>query len=439
MKKVINSVEISRFRFAEQNQVHVFLNISIIFLLVSILLVGFQNVGISQSNLDNYLYTGAQNNPGLKAKFSSYHASLEKVPQVGSLPNMNVTFGYFISPIETRVGPQQAKLSVTQLFPWFGTLSRTEDVYVQSAKADYEVFEDAKTKLFFNIKSAYYNIYFVQKGISITKENIAILNTFQQLALIKVETGKTSVVDKLRVDMEINELENKLLYLIDSKWALEVEFHKLINDSLTTEIITPDTLWDDNLLLSKSSLLDSITANNHLVKQIEHKILSWESQEIASKKVGGPQIIVGLDYAFIGKSDNPNLGSESGKDAIMPMIGISIPLYRKKYTSMVREASLNIEASKYQKEDKQNELTILFERVYRDYSDANRRINLYVRQLALANKSLSILITSYSNDGQNFEEVLRMERKVLDYSLQLDKARSDKNAATAFIEYLTGK
>ena len=431
--------EMSRVRFAEQNHLHLFQNIYTIFLFVSIFTIGFQNVGISQSNLDNYLYTGAQNNPGLKAKFSSYHASIEKVPQVGSLPNLNVTFGYFVSPIETRVGPQQAKLSVSQLFPWFGTLSRTEDVYIQRAKADYEVFEDAKTKLFFDIKSAYYNLYFVKKGIAITKENIAILNTFQQLALIKIETGKTSVVDKLRVDMEVNELENKLAYLMDSKYTLEVEFHQLINDSVTTEIITPDSLWDESLMLSRESLMDSIVTNNHLIKQIEHKIFSWESQKIVSKKVGGPQIIVGLDYAFIGQSDNPSLGNENGKDAIMPMIGISIPLYRKKYTSMVKEASYNIEANQFEKENKKNELTILFERVYRDYTDANRRINLYERQTKLADKSLNILLTSYSNDGQNFEEVLRMERKTLDYSLQLDKARADKNAAVAFIEYLTGK
>ncbi len=69
-----------------------------------------------------------------------------------------------------------------------------------------------KSKLFFEIKSAYYNVYFIQKGIDVTKENIRILNTFQQLAIIKIETGKASVVDEMRVEMEINELENQLAY-----------------------------------------------------------------------------------------------------------------------------------------------------------------------------------------------------------------------------------
>jgi hypothetical protein len=58
--------------------------------------------------------------------------------------------------------------------------------------------------------------------------------------------------------------------------------------------------------------------------------------------------------------------------------------------------------------------------------------------LQLAEKSLAILLTSYSNNGQNFEEVLRMERKVLTYALELDKARADNNASAAFITYLAG-
>lgn len=406
-------------------------------LVLLFLVVGFTT--FAQNSLDAYLRIGAQNNPGLKSKFASYHASLEKVPQVGALPNMNLAFGYFVSPIETRVGPQQAKLSVSQMLPWFGTLNSAEDVYIERAKANYEVFEESKSKLFFHIKSAYYKIYFVEKGISITRDNLAILKTFQQLALIKVETGKSSVVDELRVEMELNEMENQLALLLDSKIALEVEFHQLINDSLSTPIVTPDSLGEETLQLSRDVILDSIKLNNHLIKQVEFKISSWQNAEIASRKMGGPQIILGLDYAFIGKSDNPNLGGSNGKDAIMPMIGISIPLYRKKYNALVQEASYNMQSAQFEKENKQIELTILFEKVYRDYSDANRRINMYQRQTMLAKKSLNILLTSYANDGRNFEEVLRMERKLLDYSLELDKARADKNAAVAFVDYLTGK
>lgn len=408
----------------------------IIIIILSLLVLNVH----AQKELDGYLKLGAENNPGLKAKFAEYNAVLEKVPQIGTLPDPTISFGYFITPVETRVGPQQAKFGVMQMFPWFGTLGAKEDVVIQQAKAKYEAFEETKSKLFFDIKSAYYNLYFVQKGIAITRENIAILNTFQQLALIKVETGKSSVVDEMRVEMEKNELENQLAYLLDTKWVLEVNFNKLLNQPVETSITVPDDLWDESLAYSKEILLDSISNQNHMIKQLDFKMTSFQKQEIAAHKMGGPKISIGMDYFLIGNSDNPMAGNESGKDAILfPKIGITVPLYRKKYKAMINEASLNIEATQFQKEDKQNQLTVLFEKGHKEYKDGERRIVLFQKQLKLAEKSLAILLTSYSNNGQNFEEVLRMERKVLKYALELDKAKADKNAAVAFINYLTGK
>jgi cobalt-zinc-cadmium efflux system outer membrane protein len=392
----------------------------------------------AQTELDEYLKIGAENNPELKSKFAVYHATLEQIPQVGTLPDPQVIFGYFIAPLETRNGPQQSKLGFNQLLPWFGTLNAKEDVVIQRAKANYELFEDAKSKLFFDIKSAYYNVYFTQKGIEITEENITILKTFQNLAIIKIETGKASIVDEMRVEIEINELKNKLAYLKDSKWTLEIEINELLNDSVVHVIKIPKVLWDDTLAHSKEILLDTITSQNHLIKQIEHRILSWKNTEIVGRKVGSPQISLGLDYYFVGKSNNPDGAVNNGRDAVMAKIGISIPLYRKKYNAIVNEAIFQIKASKHEKESKKNQLTILFEKSYRDYLDANRRIDLYTRQLQLANKSIAVLLTAYSNNGEDFEEVLRMERKVLGYALALHNARTDKNAAVAFITYLTG-
>jgi len=138
----------------------------------------------SQKILDIYLETAATNNPALKARFNEYQATLQVVPQVGSLPDPRVSFGYFIRPVETRAGPQQARLSATQMFPWFGTLNAEENSAIQIAKAKYEAFEEAKSNLFYEVKSAYYDLYVIRKAISITTENINILNTFYRLVLL---------------------------------------------------------------------------------------------------------------------------------------------------------------------------------------------------------------------------------------------------------------
>ncbi len=317
----------------------------------------------AQNDLDSYLMEAAQNNPGVKAKFSEYMAALEKVPQVGALPDPQITFGYFIQPVETRVGPQRAKISATQMFPWFGTLGAKKDVATEMAKSKYEVFEESKSRLFYDVKSTYYNLYFTQKAIDITNENIGILNIFRKLALIKVESGLTSTVDVLRVEIEISDLENQLALLKDKYFAAQTEFNNLLNVDENREVSVPDSLANNNLAYKNEAILDSIRNSNHQVLQLEFAEASYQKQEIAAHKMGAPNLMIGADYMITGKSSNPMVdASESGKDAIVfPMVGITIPIYRKKYTSMAKEAILMQESAQNQKADKINMLKTTFE------------------------------------------------------------------------------
>ena len=396
---------------------------------------------LAQNEIDSYLVTGAENNQGLKAKFNEYLAALEKVPQVGALPDPTVAFGYFIQPVETRVGAQQAKISVAQMFPWFGTLNAKEDVVTEMAKAKYEIFEEAKSKLFYDIKSTWYNLYVTNRAIDITRDNILILNTFQKLALIKIESGKASAVDQYRVEMEIIELENQLYQLLDKLETQKITFNNFLNVDASRDIYIPEILETSELSIDKLALLDSIRLNNHQVLNLEFQEASYEYQQVVAKKMGKPNFTIGMDYTFIGESSNTMLApGESGRDAIMfPMVGISIPLYRKKYTSMVKEAVFMQEATLNKKLDKINVLESIYEKAYADYQDAKRRIVLHNKLSELAKTSLQILESGYATDGKNFEEILRMERKVLMHSLELEKSRSDMSASVAFIHYLMGK
>lgn len=394
----------------------------------------------AQEILDRYLQTAANNNPALKEKFNEYMASLEVVPQVGTLPDPQLTFGYFIMPVETRNGPQQAKVSLNQIFPWFGTLNVKEDVVLNMAKAKFEDFEEIKSKLFFEVKSSYFGLYFIKQSIDITIKNIRILETFKNLALIRIEAGKASGVDELRVEMELADLENSLALLKDNWFVNIIKFNNLLNVDDNSLVEIPDTLWTDDLAYTRQEVLDSLKLNNHQVLNLDYMINSYQSKEKLAKKNGLPNISIGLDYITIGTTDNAMTGaSQNGKDAILfPKIGITIPLYRKKYTAMVKEAVFMQQATEDKKTDKINTLESVFEKGYSEYLDAGRRIVLFQKQSQLAEKTISILESEYATNGRNFEEILRMEKRVLKYSLELEKARADKQASIAFINYLMG-
>ena len=73
--------------------------------------------------LEDYLRVAAQNNPEIQAFELNYRLALEKVEEASSLPNLDLGFGYFVSEPETRTGAQTTRFAVTQMLPWFGTLS----------------------------------------------------------------------------------------------------------------------------------------------------------------------------------------------------------------------------------------------------------------------------------------------------------------------------
>lgn len=408
-----------------------------IFLIGSLALLGPYLFG--QKELNQYLEIAAENNPGLQVKFNEYMAAMEKVPQVKSLPDPTVAFGYFIQPVETRVGPQEWRFNMAQSFPWFGLLGAKEDVATDLANAKFEEFENAKSNLFFEVKTAYYNYYYIEKAIDITKENIEILEIFKRLSVVKIEAGNASIVDELRVELELNDLENQLALFEDIRYALQVKFNNLLNREDHIPINVPETLWQEEIPTGQLSILEEIYASNHQLKGIDHRLNAFVNQETVAKKEGLPKFNIALNYTVVG--ENPtSMALDNGDDAFLfPSVGISIPIYRKKYRAMVEEAKYMQEMETFRREDTKNSLNTIYENTFKDFNDGDRRIALNKKQSEIAKKVLDILITSYSTDAKDFEEVLRIERQLLKYQLAHQKALTDKNAAVAFIDYLLGK
>lgn len=404
--------------------------------IIGLLFVLLTIMGSAQEQLNAYLQQAAENNPGLQAKFNEYLAALEEAPQVKTLPDPQIAFGYFIQPVETRVGPQQFKLSASQMFPWFGTLKAKGNVAVQQAKAKYEAFEETKASLFNNVRSTYFNLYFNQKAVHIIQDNLIILERFRRMAAIKVEAGMVSAVDQYRLEMEAGDLENDLALLKDEHLVLLVQFNELLNSDKNQTIILPDSLWETELELSKTATLDSILQQNHQLLKLDLQQEALRLKEQVAVKAGKPSFNVGVDYTVIGQDENKFAGTDA---FLFPKVGITIPLYRNKYKAMVQQLAYEATANDFQKQDLSNKLESLFERTWKDYQDARRRIELYRSQVELAENSLNILETEYTSSSRNFEEILRIDRKLLRYALELEKAKTDQQAAISMIYYLMGK
>ena len=389
--------------------------------------------------LSQYLVLAAENNPHLKSLFSEYLAALEEVTQVGTLPDPQLTFGYFIQPIETRLGAQRANVSFSQMFPWFGTLSAQEKVAAERARVKHHLFHVGKMELYRDIRIAYNELYYLQTAIAVTKENLALLESFKGMAEVYFESGRAGFSSLLQVEMEQEELKSRLAYLQDSQLPLETEFEQLLNEDLQEPIRFPDALWEEQLLQEKEEIVDSIKARSPHIVHLMHEARVFENEQEVARKMGMPSISLGMSYTNIAAREDMEM-PENGKDAlIFPQVGVRLPIYRKKYKAMQKEAVLQQQAVAFRKENLENELLTQLEQLYRDYLDAQRKITLYKRLSTIAQQSLNLLQTEFTGGKSNIFELIRMERQLLNYRLELERARTEKNNHVYRINFLMGE
>ena len=403
-------------------------------LIITVLLLS--GLRINAQTLEESLKIAAENNPLLKAKYAEFEAALQKVAQVNSLPDPTFSFGYFISPVETRLGPQQAKLGLTQMFPWFGTLKTAGNVQALQAEAKYQEFLNAKNELYMQVKSAWYPIYEVNQKIRLQEENRAILSSYKQLATTGFKNDKGSMVDVIRVDIMIENTDTEIKLLQDQLQPFNVQFNKLLNrpDSLVIQVEQDLTLIEIPLNYRKDSLL----ANHPLLQSLDLKMKSAQEAEELSKKQGLPKLGVGLDYVFVGDRTDMVV-PDNGKNVIMPMISMSIPIYRRKYNAATKEAQFKQEAIVNYKTNTENTLVSNYEMAWFELEKARQLVELYKAQTLKTNQAISLLETAYSNSGKDFEEILRMQQELLKYQIATATATKAFYVALAKLDYLTSK
>ena len=387
--------------------------------------------GYGQS-LQEYLTIAESNNPELQAMQYKYESALEKVNEEGSLPNTTIGVGYFVQEAETRVGAQKAKLSISQMMPWFGTLDAKKESASFKAEAKLNIIDLTKRKLFLKVKTGYFQLYELNEKKRIINENIKILKTFEDLALIELENNRSTMVDVLKIRMEKNELSNKLSTVIENLKAKQIAFNLVLNqdDRLLVNIPKSIEILDDAILFKK----EMISQNPQLLK-LDNLHSALEKSELATKRAGLPTIGVGLDYLFVSTRDVENL-LDNGKDIIMPMVTVSVPLFSKKYSSKQKQLRLEQKAIETIKVETKNQLVSLFEKSIAGVKNAKVSIKTQVANIKQADQAQEVLLAAYETSKMDFEQILEVQQLKLKFQLKMVTSEKDYAIQKSTIEFL---
>lgn len=396
----------------------------------------FYSINGQSQTLKDYLVIAAQNNPEVKVAYTEFEAAMQKSPQVSSLPDPSLTMSAFGRMIETRIGSQEARFSFMQMFPWFGTLAAKENAANLMAEATFQKYVDTKNEVFLNIKKMYAELYELNQMIQLEEKNLQILDTYRELSLSKFKSGKGAMVDVVRIDIKRSESSTNIQLLKDQNQPLQIGFNSMLNRNINEFINIPDFLPADEIEISMKR--DSLFATNPKLLRLEKQKASYEAQQIIAKKEGYPMIGLGVDYSIISKRDVPDL-EMNGQDAIMPMVTLTLPIFRKKYKAAQKEAELMMQATTYEKQAVENNLQASYSMANYNLLKAKRLKDLYKNQLESTNQAIKLLLAAYSNSGTDFEEILSMNQDLLMLETATVTANKNEFTAQSQIDYLLSK
>jgi hypothetical protein len=450
-------------------------------------------------SLSSYLELAAKNNPTVLQKFSEYKAALQKIPQAGSLPDPELTTGVLVQRMMLVMGYQIADIKLMQMFPWFGMLKYAKDEVSQMAKAKFETYIEAVNQAGFDIRTNWYELYRLGQDLKISGRNLELLKTIERIAIVNFSagvpggsgrqasapiigqnrmqqqgaapgtqsmeamgntspispsaspgtassmqessmgaaSGVTGLTDIYRIQIGISNLQNEIELIHDQQRSATARFNSILNRPPLTPVAIPDTLIAGTLIMNMdlNSVSDSILKNNPALAMIKYEKSSIESRAKMVRRMGYPMLGIGVDYTILSKFGAVSFPM-NGADMVMPMVSITLPVYRKKYRSMQEETGQLKTAKEEEYVAGVNNLQSEYFQAMELYQDARRRISLYSGQFLLAKKSLDIIIKSYSVGSAGLTDILFLQQQTHDYELKKAEAVTDFNTALAWLNRL---
>ncbi|MDG2194767.1 MAG: TolC family protein [Polaribacter sp.] len=374
-----------------------------------------------------------ENNPEIQKFELQYKITSEKVNEVHAIPNTEVAVGYFISEPETRTGAQRAKVSIKQMIPWFGSITAREHYMNSLADAKFEDIAIVKRKLVLSVSQSYYNLYAIKATQKVVLANIELLKNYETMALKFVETGKSSVVDVLRLQMRQNELQQSKEILEQQYIAEQTVLNNLLNRDKTVAIVLNTELMIPTGKELRTS--ENLKLHPELLKY-DKLYASVANSELLNKKESAPMLGFGLDYIAV--SEIPNtVFNDNGKDIVMPMISVSIPIFNKKYKSKTKQNRLKQEEIIAQKQARFNLLETALDKAIANRAVAKIQYATQAKNLLQAQKAEEIVLKNYETGMRNFNDVLDIQE--LQLKFQKNQIASVKKyfIQTASINYLS--
>ncbi|MFR2733641.1 TolC family protein [Hoylesella buccalis] len=385
-----------------------------------------------EDSLAVYIAEAIRNNPSLKSEYQAYQAQMANAKGAGVLSDPQLSVGVFPQAMHHVNGKQLATITIMQMFPWFGTLKAGREQMEYKAQEAYQKFREKSLSTAFDVEKQWYSILATQEKVKAVKQKRALLNDIKKVAIYLYKnytSGRgTKMSDQLRLDAEEERLKEQTESLETQLTLQKQQFNITLHRRPNVALSLPDSI---PLRQMPTFNWTEIEQNNPKLAQYSAIQKAFKSQEKQARAKGMPMIGVGLQYMVNGKVDMPMMPNMNGKDMMMPMVSVTIPVYRKKITSAIHSAQLMERSAAYNYQSQLDALQSTYLSIEQRADDIKRKLKLYESEVSLLNRTLELMQKEYATGAASLTDILQTTRESIDYDLLKAEANAQYNTIAA--------
>jgi outer membrane protein TolC len=425
--------------------------------------------------LRTYLLEGAQDHPGLKARYAEWQAALEKVPQARSLDDPMLMYTRFLESMEDRF-----MVELEQKFPWFGVLRARGDKAVAEAEAVLAMFYAERNEIFAQIKQVYFEYAYLAEGIRLVESQAQILKYVEDIVRSMYSLGLADQAELLRVQIEQAELQDRYNGLLQYRPALSARLSETLGREVGEELPWPQSAALPPPPPPAPVVRARIRVANPDLAAFDHQIQSREKEVELARKMRYPEITLGFGYGFMKRPPrmprrtavleslaaanrlasgtamnvldtlmdldtlsrlDQELDGMEFRDDVTISVGMNLPIRFRRIRAGIEEAKHMESAAEHERHRKALSLDSAAHAALFGVQDGLRRYNLYKDTLVpQARQTYESVQSAYSSGGlgADFLDLMESVRKVLEFQLEQAGAERDVQQAAAELEMLMG-
>ncbi len=371
----------------------------------------------TNSSLADFLTYALLNQPKVEAAWFDWLASVERITVQRSLPDPQLTFQMDIQDVVTSLMP-----GLMMNFPGMGKLRAAGEQAAAASQSGYFAFKAASLESAYDVKRAYYRLYFLEEKIRVNRENLGLLKDLEKLARTQNEVGKATLQDVLRAQIEQSRLQNEILNLEDSREPLVAQFKAALGLGPDEPAPTiPSRFESTPQEVPADKLLETALAENMRLKAMSADVRAAEAAIRLAYKARMPDTSIGL---MADAKMNPTL--------YRPWGTVSIPLWRDKLAAQVAEAQANKRAGEARLTAEQISLAVdVAERAF-VLRETTRNLELLEKELLPKQRqSLEVARSAYLGGQVDFLNLTDVEQTLLRFDLDQVEARTQRELSLA--------